>query len=297
MLINQANLRTLYVGFKTTFQGAFAAVTPRYGVVAMTVPSSTRAEQYGWLDKFPRMREWIGDRQIMNLSGSDYTIKNRDFESTISVDRNDVEDDNLGIYTPVVQEFGRSGASFPDELVWPLLAAGWTTKCYDGQPFFDTDHPVLNEHGREVSYANTDGGSDAPWFLLDDTRAIKPVIYQNRRPTSFVALDSPDDPNVFMKKKFVYGIDCRCNVGFSFPQLAWGSKQPLTPAAYKTARQELTGRKGDFGRPLGIRGTLLVVGPSNEEAARKLLTSDTINGGDSNPWKGTAKLEVVEWLP
>lgn len=297
MLINQTNLRTLYVGFRTTFQGAFAAVQPRYGVVAMTVNSTTRAEQYGWLDKFPRMREWIGDRQVMNLSQSDYTIRNRDFESTVGVDRNDIEDDNIGLYAPIVQEFGRSAATFPDELVWPLLANGWNSKCYDGQPFFDTDHPVLNEHGREVSYANTDGGNDAPWFLIDDTRAIKPVIYQNRRPATFVALDSPDDPNVFMKKKFLYGNDCRCNVGFSFPQLAWGSKQPLTPAAYKTARQELGGRKGDYGRPLGIRGTLLVVGSSNEEAARKLLTSDTINGGDSNPWKGTAKLEVVEWLP
>ena len=44
------------------------------------------------------MREWIGDREIQNLSASDYTIKNKDYELTVGVDRNDIEDDTLGIY-------------------------------------------------------------------------------------------------------------------------------------------------------------------------------------------------------
>lgn len=297
MIVTTGALRAVYVGFRTEFQNAFAGVEPRWATVATQVPSVTRSNQYGWLGSFPQVREWIGDRVVNNLSQSDYTIKNRDFESTIAVDRNDIEDDTFGIYKPVVQEFGRSAATFPDELVYGLLAAGWTTKCFDGQYFFDTDHPVLAADGSEASYANTDGGSGAPWFLLDDTRAIKPLLYQERRPFQLVAKDSLTDDNVFNKKQFLYGIDGRSNVGFSFPQLCWGSKQELTPARYAAARAAMMSLKGDNGRPLGIRPKLLVCGGSNESRALKLLKNAQLDGGGSNEWQGTARLEVVEWLP
>ncbi|NYZ12882.1 hypothetical protein HL658_09990 [Azospirillum sp. RWY-5-1] len=297
MIVNTGALRSLYIAFRTDFQMAFAGVTPRWSTVATLVPSTTGSNEYGWLKAFPRVREWIGDRQVNNLGQADYTIKNKDYESTIGVDRNDIEDDNIGIYKPVVTEFGRSAASFPDELVYGLLAAGWDTLCFDGQYFFDTDHPVLAADGSETSYANTDGGSGAPWFLLDDTRAIKPVLYQERKKFQFVAMDSLTDENVFNRKEFLYGIDGRCNVGFSFPQLCWGSKQDLTATRYAAARAAMMALKGDHGRPLGIRPTLLVCGASNEGAARKLLMNELGDGGVSNEWKGTARLEVVEWLP
>lgn len=60
----------------------------------MEVPSVSREENYKWLGQIPRMREWVGEREIQNLSASDYTIKNKDFELTIAVPRNDIEDGN-----------------------------------------------------------------------------------------------------------------------------------------------------------------------------------------------------------
>lgn len=60
----------------------------------MEVPSVSRDESYKWLGQIPRMREWVGEREIQNLSASDYTIKNKDFELTIAVPRNDIEDGN-----------------------------------------------------------------------------------------------------------------------------------------------------------------------------------------------------------
>lgn len=296
MQINSGNLRAIYVGFRTDFQAAFTEVTPSWNKVAMLVPSSTRENQYGWLGKFPRIREWLGDRVVNSIATSDYTIKNKDFESTISLDRNDIADDQLGVYKPIVQEFGRSTASHPDELTWGLLARGWDTLCFDGQPFFDTDHPVLDAAGRETSYSNSGGGSGAPWFLLDDRRAIKPVIYQERQKFNFVALDSPDDPNVFLRKEFIYGVDGRSNVGFSFPQLAYGSKQALGAATFKAGFENMIGLKADHGRPLGIVPTKLVVGGSNFEAAQKIANATTLAGGESNPWKGMVQVILSEWL-
>lgn len=297
MLLNSTSLRSLYTGFSIAFQGGFSGVAPSYGRVAQTVPSSTKSNEYGWLGDMPRVREWIGDRVVQNLAAHGYTIKNRSFELTIGVDRDDIEDDNIGIYAPMFTEMGRAAASFPDELVWPLLKAGFSTACYDGQYFFDTDHPVLDASGVAQSVANTDGGSGTPWFLIDASRAIKPIIFQERRSLSnFTRMDAATDEVVFNTKKYRYGIDGRCNAGFGFWQLAWGSKQTLDATRYAAARAGLGGLTGDYGRPLGVMPNLLVVPPSLESAGRKLLNSELASGGETNEWKGTAELLVVPWL-
>jgi phage major head subunit gpT-like protein len=178
-----------------------------------------------------------------------------------------------------------------------MLAAGFTLVCYDGQNFFDTDHPVIDADGETINQvANTDGGGGAPWFLLCTRMPLKPIILQKRKDFEFVAKDKLDDDNVFMNKEFIYGADARGNVGFGFWQMAWGSKQTLDPAHYETARAAIMGMKGDNGLPLGLVPDLLVVGNTNEGAGRGLLTSQLVNGGESNKWAGSAELLVVPWL-
>lgn len=295
MKITTANLDALRVGFKTSFQSGLGRATSYYTSVATIVPSDSSEEKYGWLGQLPNVREWVGDRLVQNLIEHDYAVKNKDWELTIGVDRNAIKDDKLKIYGPMFEEMGASTGAHADMLVFQLLKAGFTSLCYDGQYFFDTDHPVLDEAGKPVSVANTDGGAGQPWFLMCTNRVLKPLIYQLRQDWDFVAKDNPNDENVFTKKTFLYGADARANVGFGFWQMAWGSKQALDAAHYEAARVALTSMKGDFGRPLGLMPNLLVVGPANEGAARELLNSSQINGTD-NKWRGTAELLVVPWL-
>ena len=82
MVINGANLRAIYQGFNTIYNKAFAEAEPQYQKVATVVPSTTGEETYAWLGDIPGMREWIGDREIQNLTASDYTVKNKSFELT-----------------------------------------------------------------------------------------------------------------------------------------------------------------------------------------------------------------------
>jgi len=296
MLVNRQSLNNLFIGFKTTFKNALSQAEPQYTQVAMVVPSSTKSEQYAWMGKVPNVREWLGDRVVQNLMSHDYTVRNKDFELTIGVDRNDIDDDSYGVYTPLFAEMGQSITAHPDQLVWDLLKGGFTTACYDGQYFFDIDHPVLDETGATVSVANTDGGASAPWFLVDDTRAIKPIIFQERKKPDFVSMDQDTDEKVFSSREFRYGTHARHNVGFGFWQFIWGSKQVLDATAYATARTSLIGMKGDHGRPLGVKPRKLIVGPSNEEVARKIIGSKELAGGGDNPWYGTAETVVVPWL-
>lgn len=142
MIINPQTLRGVYTGFNTLFNQAFAGHKPTYEKVATVVPSTTDTETYAWLGDIPGMREWVGDREIQNLTGSGYTIRNKDFEMTVGVDRNALEDDKVGLYRPAIQMLGESAAMHPDELVYELLSSGFTELCYDGKAFFAADHPV-----------------------------------------------------------------------------------------------------------------------------------------------------------
>jgi phage major head subunit gpT-like protein len=300
MIINRQNLDSLRVGFKTTFQNQLQQTTSLYQRVATVVPSTAKSEDYGWLGKIPNVREWLGARVVQNLSEFSYTLKNRPFELTIGVDRDDIEDDNLGMYTPMFASFGESVAAWPDQLVWPLLAAGFSTNCYDGQYFFDTDHPVLDADGKPQPVANTDGGSGTPWFLLDTSKVLKPLVWQLRKSGQFVALDNPTDENVFNRKEFQYGWDGRGNAGYGFWQFSWGSKQTLDATHYNTAFAALAGMKGDFGRPLnvlsGATKPLLVVPPSLRSAGLQIVNAQFDATGASNVNFGTAELLVCPWL-
>lgn len=296
MIVNSATLQALRVGFKTEFQNAFDAVPQMKDKVAKTVKSSTALNTYGWLKGLTGLREWLGPRQIDNLSEASYTLLNKHFEKTIAVNRNNIEDDNLGMYSDGFSMMGDGAARLPEELVWGLLKAGFTTNCWDGQYFFDTDHPVMLADGSMSTYANTDGGSGTPWFLMCTNRPLKPIIYQERKAPTFTSKDRETDDNVFERNEFVYGVDMRCNVGYGLPQLAWGSKQTLNATNYSTARSAIAGMKADGGAPLGLVPNLLVVPPSLESAGRKLLNSEYGSGGETNEWKGTAELLVVPWL-
>ena len=291
MIINSSNLMALFRGFKAIFQKGFEGTKSSFTKIATVVPSNTREESYGWIGKLPRMREWVGDRVIHNLSAYDYKIKNKDFEVTIGVSRNDIEDDTLGIYNPLMESLGQSAAAHPDELVYGLLASGFEDKCYDGKCFFDTQHregksgvqsnkgayrltpetygdaraammslkddqgkplkivpillvapPQLEGMAKKILTADLINGESniykgsaelhvepelsgnpTAWFLLDTSKPIKPIIFQERKKPQFVALDKAEDENVFMKKEYVYGVDSRGNAGYGLWQLAYGS--------------------------------------------------------------------------
>lgn len=296
IIVNRQSLTNLFTGFKSSFQAGLDQADPMYQQIAMTVPSTTSGNNYGWMGKVPKVREWVGDRVVQNMMVHDYAIKNKDFELTIGVDRNEIEDDEYGIYGPLYQEMGLEIAGHPDDLVWGLLANGFATTCFDGQYFFDIDHPVLDANGNVTSVANTNGGAGTAWYLVDDTRVIKPILFQERKKADFIAMDQDTDEKVFNSRQFRYGTHARHNVGFGFWQLSYGSKQPLDAANFKVARTAMMEMKSDYGKPLKLKPRKLIVPPSLEDAADVLVNTKELAGGGSNPLYGKAEVVVVPWL-
>lgn len=305
MLVNAQSLSALFTGFKTAFNQGFNGAPSYYKDLATIVPSETQEEKFGWLGTFPAIREWLGDRQVQSLAAHGYTIANRKFELTLSVDRTHIEDDRYGVFAPLFQELGFSTASHPDELLFNLLADGFTAKGYDGKPFFAADHPLdLNDDAAGTA-SNVQSGAGPAWFMLDCSRGLKPLIFQQRVPYEFTRIDASSDEHVFMRDAYLYGVRARVNAGFGLWQFAFASKDDLTPANYAAARAAMRGLRGRGGRPMGVRPTHLVVPPALEEAAQQIVAGATkiVEAADGTPvtavantWVGSAKVIVSEWL-
>lgn len=154
MIVNKSALDGVFFNLKTTYNRALEAASPEWNKIAMMVTSSSSENRYKWMERFPAMRKWVGEKVVKQLKGQGYTLINDDFEATIEVDRNDIEDDTLGIYGPEAEMAGYSAAHLPDELVFDLVNAGFVELGYDGQPFFDTDHPVGDGKDGTVSISN-----------------------------------------------------------------------------------------------------------------------------------------------
>jgi phage major head subunit gpT-like protein len=142
MLINTPNLQALRRSFRALAALGQKKATPRWPMVAMMAQSTTHSNTYGWLKDVPGMRKWVGDRVLQNLSEAEYTLPNESFELTVAVNRDHIEDDNLGTYSPMLDALGSQVMYHPDELVFGLLAAGFTTKCWDKKNFFAANHEI-----------------------------------------------------------------------------------------------------------------------------------------------------------
>jgi len=283
MLVDAHNLDLVFKGFKSVYTDAHIEAPSHYGEIAMTVPSGAASETYSWLGNIPQLREWIGPRIVHGLKAHGFTIVNRKFESTVEVLRDHISDDKIGIFKPMFAEMGSQAKRHPDELVFELLKAGFATTCHDGQNFFDTDHPLETPDG-VVTVSNMQAGAGTPWYLLDTSRAIRPIIWQERESYEFQGLDKSSDENVFLNDRFLYGVRARVNAGFGLWQLAFGSKGTLDADNYAAARAAMLSFTADGGRKLGTMPTVMVVPPSLESAARKILNSEYGTGGVTNEW-------------
>jgi phage major head subunit gpT-like protein len=141
MVINRANMEALFQTFDTKFTDAQKKAAERVSPndlmledIALVMNSSGAATVHSWIEQIHGMREWIGERLIRNLKLGKLTVTNADFENTISVPRNDVEDDQYGTFAPLFAMLGMDAESiWLKRTVQVMLANGdWA----DGNPFF-----------------------------------------------------------------------------------------------------------------------------------------------------------------
>ncbi len=307
MVIKDSTLKALRTMVRGEFQKGFDDAVARddYKQLVTIITSKTKSNTYDWLGNFPQMREWVGDRVIKNMKEHSYQIQNKKFESTLGVAREDIEDDNLGHYKPLAQSAGQECVDFFWREIAKLMKDGISELCYDGQPFFDTDHPVYeNADGsgshKTVSNIIRGTGSTPPdatlWFVLSLDRPLKPFIQQERMKPEFDEIKSTDNDTVFMKDLYLFGSRYRGNWGYGLWQQAVGSKADLNVKNFEDACTAMETFKRDGGDPMGIRPTHLLVSPANRVAAEAILKKQFLANGESNTNYDRVKLVVCPWL-
>ena len=128
----------LTAGLKTAFFQTFGETPAQWDKIATVVPSERDTEQYAWLGALPGMREFLDERSPADLKPYSYAIKNKTWESTLSIDRTALEDDQYGQIALRVRQMALVAKQHLDSIVFGLLGQGFTASGYDGVPFFGT---------------------------------------------------------------------------------------------------------------------------------------------------------------
>ncbi len=142
MQVTTSTIAALQTTVNMTYKAAYDSTEVWYTKLSTTIPSSTLIGTYAWMARIPKMREWLGPRVLNNIFNHEYTLKNKDWEDTISVDRNEMEDDMLGVFTGmVVPELGRQAKQLPQTEIAAVIE-DTTSLTFDGLVFFSAVHTL-----------------------------------------------------------------------------------------------------------------------------------------------------------
>lgn len=161
----QEKLSAMFLTFSTQWQEGYSSAPDWASKVAMDIPSNSAANLIGWMDKIPTVRKWLGPRIVQNAALRNRTVINEDFELTLGVPRNDVEDDIHGLYAPMAKEQGEQFRLFPQQYIATNLILANSLNSivgFDGVSFFNAAHPVnLDDStmGTQSNIVTASGGS------------------------------------------------------------------------------------------------------------------------------------------
>lgn len=299
MAITQAQLDALKTTLRAKFNSGLALTPDDWRKVAGYIKSDSKSNTYAWLSQFPAFREWVGSRQHKKVKETAYQVPNRKFETTIDVDRTDIEDDSFAHYGSIAEAGGQAAKDLMNDMIFQAYNAGFASLCYDDQFFFDTDHPVYANSdgtGAVTNISNMQAGALSPWILLCTKRAAKPMYLQERVPVQFESQTTAATPNVFDLDVYSFGGRWRGNAAYGFWQCAFGSRADLTVANFEAAYDAMMRFQGDGGQRLGIVPDTLLVGPSNRVKAETLLGMERLANGASNINYKRVELIVTPWI-
>lgn len=173
-VITKELLQALDTNIRTTFQKRFegAPTGDLWKEIAMPVNSEGASEKYTFLGAVPGLREFKSERVPGTLSGYNYEVDNKKWESTLDVDRDIIEDDRTGQILIAVTGLGTKAGKHYTKLVSEAFKLGFSTPIYDGQNFFDTDHTLGSNYlgtGKDLDATNLEAAELLLAAQTDDT--------------------------------------------------------------------------------------------------------------------------------
>lgn len=193
----------------------------------METTSTSNKEDYGWLGQAPSLTEWIDERKLKSLNEFEYEIENKSYEATISVSRDNLEDDQLGAVSQRIDDLARKARVHPRKLFFDALTAGTVDLCYDEVPFFSASH----EEGASGVQSNLVTGTGVTLAQL-----AADIDSAEARLLSF--LDDTGEP--WNEGSVRIGIVCHPNLKAKFEKLNSLDMIDNTSNAYKGKIEQIT---------------------------------------------------------
>lgn len=155
-LITSATLDALFIGFSKKFDQAYMGVPNELvNKIGSVVPSTTRDQRYPFMQAIKgAMRKWTGERVINNAVVTGFTVTNAKYEDSLAIAREDIEDDQYGVYSSMlIPQLARHAKILPDTEIASLINSNLT--CFDGKAMFATDHPTNPFDGSGAAQSNS----------------------------------------------------------------------------------------------------------------------------------------------
>ncbi len=120
-----------YTRLNVWYRDAFnQAPEPQWPQIATRFDSDTETEVYDFLGEIPSMREFLDERVVRALGANSWGLTNKKWETTIGVDRADMERNKLGHIRPRIQNLGFEAKRAVDRLLLKDVVNNLTTGSF-----------------------------------------------------------------------------------------------------------------------------------------------------------------------
>lgn len=292
-------LSAMFMGFSMAFNQKYNETESLIEKVAMISESTSSKQGYPFLGQTGHFREWVGERVFQQLKAHGFAIENKTFEQSHAISRDVIEDDEYGVFKTLFEDLGLDAKLFPDEILFGLMRDAHNTVCYDGQNFYDHEHPINTKHdltGSNVPTSNIltqSQSSDKVWHLLCTTRSVMPYIWQWRKRPVFGSVTEDTQGSVWTSNKVEYGTHLRGNAGVGMWQLAIRVEGDITFENFRKARAMMAAFQGDGAKRLSLEGNRIVCAKSDEDDFLDMFENEFINGSTNPAHKYRNKVDVV----
>ena len=148
-------------GILTTFDDALMAAmngdSAQWQEIATQIDTTLPTQEYSHLGQGGVMTEFIDRLERQGFNEYDFSATDKTYNAPISIPRRWLEDDQYGLIRKRIESLSMAPVRHWNKIAYEGLALGFTSLCYDGQYFFDTDH---NESGSNQSNKGTAALSD-----------------------------------------------------------------------------------------------------------------------------------------
>lgn len=142
MLVNADNLATIRTNAEVAFNDTLEKTPSKIELIASPVDGKGKAIteiHLAGLTGLPR--EWVDERWVQNLASYKVNATHQKFEQTVGLPRDDIERDNLGMFSTSIRQMAQSAQLHPwRSALTALMTNGFSTTGLDGQAFFSAAH-------------------------------------------------------------------------------------------------------------------------------------------------------------